>query len=277
MRSRDELAELADSLNQMCNRLAQSQTKIREETAARVSAMEQLRHADRLRTVGRLASGLAHEMGTPLNVISGRAELIASGKLSAEEVVQSAGAIKAESEKITAVIRQLLDFARRTTPQRVVADLCQIVSQTLDLLSPLAEKQRVSLEVVEADRRQEARVDVGQIQQVLTNLILNAIQAMPDGGTVSIDLRHARTVPPGKQQDAEANYRCIRVRDEGVGISEETMQHLFEPFFTTKDVGEGTGLGLSIAYGIVQEHDGWIEASSEPGSGTCFSVYLPEE
>ena len=111
--TRDELAELGESLNRMCDTLAESQGKIREETAARIAAMEQLRHADRLKTVGRMASGIAHELGTPLSVVSGRAGLIGSGKLTADEVAQSAAAIKAESDKMTKIIRQLLDFARR--------------------------------------------------------------------------------------------------------------------------------------------------------------------
>ena len=142
--TRDELAELGESLNAMCEQLAESQGKIREETAARIAAMEQLRHADRLKTVGRLASGIAHELGTPLNVVSGRAGLIASGKLTADEVAQSAAAIKAEAEKMTKIIRQLLDFARASTPHKTAVDLRQVVAQTVDLLRPLGREAATS-------------------------------------------------------------------------------------------------------------------------------------
>ncbi len=118
LRSRDELAELAENLNAMCADLAESQTRLREETAARITALEQLRHADRLKTVGRLAAGIAHELGTPLNVVAGRAGLIGSGKLEGEQIAESAAAIKREADKMTAIIRQLLDFARASARAR---------------------------------------------------------------------------------------------------------------------------------------------------------------
>ena len=240
---------------------------------------------------------MAHELGTPLNVVSGRAELISSGKLSDTEIADSAKAIKTETEKMTTTICQLLDFARRSTPHRVSVDLQQVVRQTLQLLCSIAEKQKVTLSSAEDSRsspedcrssaegggssteddgRLTAMVDVGQIQQVLTNLILNAIQAMPEGGPVLVEVSRQRTQPPEGREGKPGQYYCISVRDEGVGISAEDIEHLFEPFFTTKDLGEGTGLGLSISYGIVREHGGWIEAASEPGKGSCFSVYLPQ-
>jgi signal transduction histidine kinase len=273
--TRDELAELAESLNQMCARLARSQAEIRDQTAARIAAMDQLRHADRLKTVGRLASGMAHELGTPLNVVSGRAGLIASGKLPAGEIVQSAEAIKAEADRMTTIIRQLLDFARRSTPQKAPVDLREIAADTIDLLSAIAAKHQVTLSLVDGDKPAIAQVDFAQIQQVLTNLLLNAIQAMPDGGRVQVDVRRRLVRPPEGHEGGENDYLRVCVEDEGRGISAEDLEHVFEPFFTTKDVGEGTGLGLSIAYGIVQEHGGWIDVSSEPGRGSCFSVYLP--
>ncbi len=277
LRTHDELSELAESLNRMCDQLARSQTRVDRETAARIAALEQLRHADRLKTVGRLASGIAHELGTPLNVVSGRAGLIASGKLSAEELVQSAGTIKAESEKMAGIIRQLLDFARRGTPRRAPVDLVRLARETNQLLAPLAEKQQVTLSLDEDSPAAVAPVDVDQMRQVLANLIVNAIQAMPRGGTVRIGIRWAHATPPEGCDAAEGEYFRLDVRDQGEGISAEDLRHVFEPFFTTKDVGKGTGLGLSIAHGIVREHGGWIEVASRPGEGSCFSVYLPGE
>jgi signal transduction histidine kinase len=270
----DELGQLAESLNQMCNQLAAQQEQIEEETTARLSAMQQLRHADRLKTVGRLAAGIAHELGTPLNVVSGRAGLIASGRLSDDDVKTSATAIKTEADKITGIIRQLLDFARRTTPQHAAVDLRHVLRQTVDLLSSLAEKQQVQIRVAGLDEPQVADVDARQIQQVLTNVLVNAIHAMPQGGEVAVKLGCETTVPPDQVQSEPRNYVRIAVRDEGTGIDAEHLEQIFEPFFTTKDVGEGTGLGLSIAYGIVQEHGGWIDVASEPGRGSCFSIYL---
>ncbi len=118
-------------------------------------------------------------------------------------------------------------------------------------------------------------IDSAQIQQVLTNLILNGIQAMPNGGRLQVGLKVARARPSARASGEENEYVAIYVCDEGVGISEETRKRIFEPFFTTKEVGKGTGLGLSIAHGIVEEHGGWIEVESEPGNGACFTVYLP--
>ncbi len=273
--TRDELTELGESLNMMCERLSQSQGKIHEETAARIAAMEQLRHADRLKTVGRMASGIAHELGTPLSVVSGRAGLIGSGKLTADEVSHSAAAIKAESDKMTKIIRQLFDFARASTPRKTAADLRQVVGQTVDLLRPLAEKRKVELRLAAGGDPAVAEIDAGQIQQVLTNLIVNAVEAMPGGGKADIAVRSQAACPPDGGDAQPAAYFAVEIRDEGVGIAEEHIWRLFEPFFTTKEVGEGTGLGLSIAYGIVQEHGGWIDVTSRPGKGSCFTVFLP--
>jgi signal transduction histidine kinase len=276
LHTHDELAELAADLNAMCAKLAQSQQEIRAETAARLATMEQLRHADRLKTVGRLAAGIAHELGTPLNVVSGRAGLILSGKLASPEVDQSAAAIKAEADKMTRIIRQLLDFARASAPHKAAVDLRQLVGQTMDLLHALAEKNQVQLCFDRTDEPATTEVDVGQIQQVLTNLLVNAIQAMPHGGQVEIAVRRQSACPPEEVGGLAAPYFGIEIQDHGVGISAEHLPQLFEPFFTTKQVGEGTGLGLSIAYGIVQEHGGWIAVDSQPGQGSRFTVMLPE-
>jgi two-component system, NtrC family, sensor kinase len=283
IRSHDELQELADNLNAMCFNLAESQRKLREETAARIAALEQLRHADRLKTVGRLASGIAHELGTPLNVVAGRAGLIGSGRLNADQIVESATAIRAEADKMTRIIRQLLDFARSSTPRKQPADLQSVVRQTIELLDPIAQKHKVLLRFEPGEEKIMADIDAGQIQQVLTNLTMNAIQAMPQGGPV--ELRIGRRNVSGtlrvplssgtRSVPDTLEYFALEVQDHGVGIPEEHLSQLFEPFFTTKEIGVGTGLGLSIAYGIVQEHGGWIDVASQVGKGSCFTVFLP--
>ncbi|MHB0955132.1 MAG: sensor histidine kinase [Pirellulaceae bacterium] len=273
----DEFGELAKAINSMCEQLQTAQGKIALEAGARVAALEQLRHADRLRTVGRLAAGIAHELGTPLNVVSGRAGLIASGRLSQEEVRQSAVTIKNEADRITTIIRQLLDFARRNTPQRKTMDLNEVVRQTLELLRPIAQKRHCTLEVISQLPSLMLDVDAGQLQQVLTNLIVNAFEAMPHGGPVEIVVTRQTVTPPQGTDWASGPYARVDVTDRGEGISPEILDQIFEPFFTTKQVGEGTGLGLSIAYGIIQEHGGWIDVHSELGKGSRFSVYLPCE
>jgi len=155
-------------------------------------------------------------------------------------------------------------------------ELAELGNSLNAMCEKLAEKRKVQLCAVSGSDPLEACVDASQIQQVLTNLIVNAIQAMPEGGEVHISLRRQIAGGPGHGDGGRHPCLAIEVRDEGVGIAEEHMPHLFEPFFTTKGTGKGTGLGLSIAYGIVQEHGGWIEVASRLKEGSCFTVFLPE-
>lgn len=274
----DELGELAVALNEMCCELDRQRETIQNETAVRMATQEQLRHADRLKTVGRLASGIAHEMGTPLNVVSGRAGLIASRKLTDDEVQQSAVVIKTEADRITKIIRELLDFARRETPRRTLEDLPGVVRQTVELLRGFAEQKNIKISIESQGESLQADIDPGQIQQVITNLVMNAIQSIDaDGaeGIVGIRISRATATPPGGIALATDDYFQIEICDNGSGMVADRLNEIFEPFFTTKDVGKGTGLGLSVSWSIVQEHDGWIGVTSEPGQGSCFTVYLP--
>lgn len=276
LKRNDELGQLATALNEMCDQLAQQRDTIHAETASRLETEHQLRHADRLKTVGRLAAGIAHEMGTPLNVVSGRAGLIAGGKLNAEEIQKSAAVIKTEADRIAKIIRELLDFARRSTPQREDTDLRAVVDHAVELLRAFADKSHVTIAVDADGDHFPAHVDAGQIQQVITNLVMNAIQSMVDEGQVDVRLTTTHAHPPSDSQLSAGDYYCIDVTDNGSGIPADRLHEIFEPFFTTKDVGAGTGLGLSISYGIIQEHGGWIDVASEVGKGSCFSVYLPK-
>jgi signal transduction histidine kinase len=143
------------------------------------------------------------------------------------------------------------------------------------MLQPLAEKRGVALAIEATTAPASAQVDASQIQQVLTNIVVNAIQSMPKGGTVTISLRPSSAQPPPGAEVTEGARFEIAVRDQGDGIAPEVLPHVFEPFFTTKAVGEATGLGLSVAYGIVQEHGGFITVESEPGQGSRFAIHLP--
>jgi two-component system NtrC family sensor kinase len=276
LRQRDEIGELADEMNAMCDRLGAAAADLAVATEAKITMLEQLRHADRLSTVGKLASGIAHELGTPLNVVSGRARMIASG-LDPTEAHDSADIIVVQAQRMTRIIRQLLDFARRRSAHKSPEDLRQVARQTVSLLSPIAEKKKVEIVLVEPDDAFLAEVDASQLQQALTNLIVNGIQAMPQGGTITVSMARAQTQPPADVSGAYGPYLRLDVTDEGVGMAADTMAHIFEPFFTTKPVGEGTGLGLSVTYGIVKEHGGWLAVSSLVGKGSTFSVYLPEK
>ena len=157
------------------------------------------------------------------------------------------------------------------------ADLRSAVKYTLNLLAPMARKRQVEMEFTEPQTPVWVEIDSGQIQQVLTNLMINGIQAMPDGGRIQIRFASVTASSPDDPEANEGAYVRMDVEDEGTGISDEDLGRLFDPFFTTKDVGEGTGLGLSVAYGLAQEHGGWITVDSEVGKGSCFSVFLPVE
>jgi signal transduction histidine kinase len=270
--SRDEMGELAEEMNRMCDGLQEAGARVIAETQARISAIEQLRHADRLKTVGTLASGVAHELGTPINIIDGYAQLIREDRAASERAKEGAEAISKQCKRMTQIIRQLLDFARRGRVDGESTDLRDVARDTLRMLEPLARKRNVSVALAQDDAPAVARIAFGQMQQVLTNIVINGVHAMPNGGTISLGVRCA-TDPPA--ESADAGYVCVTVADTGTGMDEETRKRIFEPFFTTKDVGEGTGLGLAVVYGIVQDHGGWIDVDSEPGHGSRFSVYLP--
>jgi len=156
--------------------------------------------------------------------------------------------------------------------------LKHLAASTLSLLRPIADKRRVSLHFEAGEPVSEVVADAAQLQQVLTNLVVNAVQASPESSTVEVGLRAAPSASrPGAETTSarERCFACITISDHGSGMGEETLERVFEPFFTTKDVGEGTGLGLAVAYGIVQEHGGFITVESKLGEGSRFEVYLP--
>ena len=277
VRGHDELRELASAVNSMCHDLAEARERVQAETVERIKVIEQLRHADRLATVGTLASGIAHELGTPLNVVSIRAGLIVKDVQSPDNIHESAEIIRAQATRMTTIIRQLLEFARRQAPSVIMVDVADLLRECAKLLSSFSHKSNVEIAVPSELDTPSVAADPGQLQQVFANLIMNAIQAMPRGGRIELTLRSIHAKPPRDHQGHEGEYLRIDVKDEGVGISAENLHHIFDPFFTTKDVGKGTGLGLSIAYGIVSEHGGWIDVASRPNEGSCFSVFLPRE
>jgi signal transduction histidine kinase len=271
LRQRDELGELAAEINLMCERLA-------EERAAREQATEQLRHADRLTTVGKLASGLAHELGTPLNVVRGRAKLILDHEVEGDEVANSARIVVEQAERMTALIRELLDFARPRAPKKSPVNAPKLARRVCELVGTIARKGSVKLVAPEPDDSLQIEADDGQLSQVVTNLVVNAIQATPSGGTVTIATRVVDQIAPpyvDSESESEIAWLAIEVRDTGAGMDEATRSRVFEPFYTTKDVGDGTGLGLSVSWGIIREHGGWIDITSTPREGSTFTVYLP--
>ena len=264
--SNDELGQLGVAVNKMCDRLREQQQTIVSETNQRIDAMEQLRHADRLKTVGQLAAGFAHEVGTPLNVISGRAELIlGSQDLDPEQVAKNASAIKNESIRISSIIQKLLDFARRSPSRQTEGDLRDVIKHSVELIRPLTEKRQVNVKMDLPAESATANFDFNQMQQVLMNLIDNAVDASRESQTVDVVLKH---------RPADSRW-AIQIVDYGSGIEASDRDEIFQPFFTTKEVGSGTGLGLSIVHGIVEEHHGTIRCESDVDLGTTITIELP--
>lgn len=258
----DEFGALGDELNATCERLVQARDRLEAETTAKIAAVEQLRHAERLSTLGKLASGIAHELGTPMNLIVGHADLIASREVEGDGAVASAKVIGATAQRISSLIREFLGYARRRGPQRSDYDLCKIAAQSSELLRAAADKKQVRL-VLENSRDVVADVDSAQIQQVVTNLVMNAIQAAAERGLVRVSC------------GVEGKRAFIRVEDDGPGIPDDVREQIFDPFFTTKPMGEGTGLGLSVVHSIVSDHQGTIDVHPRDGGGTVFVVWLP--
>jgi signal transduction histidine kinase len=238
---------------------------VEAETRTRIAAVEQMRHADRLSIVGRLASGVAHELGTPLNVALAHARLIARQQRSVDGAAD-ANVIVEQGERMAGIIRQLLDLARRHTPNKRLEDVRSIVSGTLAVIEPVASKHGVVLQTHSGAQPIVANVDPEQMRQVVANLVMNAIQAQPAGGEVRVHT-----------EELDSCQMRIRVEDKGSGIPSDALDRIFEPFFTTKEPGDGTGLGLTVSYGIVSDHGGRIEVESRQGLGSTFSVYLPLE
>jgi len=278
IRRRDEFGALAREFEGMVTQLEDARRSLLAEQEERRRVEDHLRHAERLASVGRLAAGLAHEIGTPLNVIGGRAEALQRRLAGNEATGRSLAIITAQIERISRIVRSLLDFARGSTPRLAPTSIPDVVRGVLDLMEHRIEQSgvRVALEV-EPDLPR-VRADADQVQQVLLNLASNALDAMPDGG--SLTLRAARAAVPPALSDPPGSgprtgFVALSVIDTGTGIRVEHQGRVFDPFFTTKDVGQGTGLGLSVSYGIVRDHGGAIELDSRPGSGSRFTVYLP--
>lgn len=271
----DELAELGETVNDMCRQLIAGRDKLSRVHKARVKALEQLQHTDRLSTVGEVSAGIAHELGTPLNIVSGRAKMICRDDMSLDEIRENAEIICNQSERMTTTIRQLLDFSRHEKLRFASTNIHSLVVQVFNILSPIAKKQNVTLALSEASESHILYIDPNQIQQVMVNLVMNSIHAMPDGGRTEVNLCRQTMCSPNTGE--ESIYLSITVSDTGTGIDSDTMKHIFEPFFTTKKTGEGTGLGLSIIRGIIEGHSGWINVESHEGAGSTFIFYLPVE
>jgi signal transduction histidine kinase len=280
----DEVGELAGRFNAMTGSLRDAREEAERAATARLGLEARLRQSEKLATIGQMAAEIAHEVGTPLNVIGGRAralvkkaERAAESSVSADpaEVVKNARIIGDEVARITKIIRQVLDFSRPRGPTVTRVHLGAVVADALEFLREPIHRQRIDVDVRTMPAPPEVPGDPDQIQQVCLNLITNAIHAMPDGGMLRVSTDRVVRRKGGLDLATPAEYAVLTIADSGPGIPAANREKIFEPFFTTKDEGQGTGLGLAVSHGIVKDHDGWIEVDSPAGGGAEFRVFLP--
>jgi signal transduction histidine kinase len=274
LKGQSELSELAQAFNQMAIDLKAAHEKIIRDSETKLELERNLRQSEKLATIGQLASGLAHEIGTPLNIISGRAELMKRRHEDRDGIQKNLDVILHQTERITKIIRQLLGFARKKRPEQKPLNILSLLDTTLDFLDHPIQKQGVKVIREMKGDLPPVMGDSDQLQQVFLNLILNAIQSMPKGGELRLCASSHYLSKEGLE-DGQRQYVEVCVEDTGTGMEKEVMENIFNPFFTTKKRDQGTGLGLTVSHGIVQDHEGWMEVSSEVGRGSVFKVYLP--
>jgi signal transduction histidine kinase len=257
-----------DLLMQMTHQAAlalENAALVREQRAR----LRRLYRAERLATAGELAAGAAHEIRNPLTSIRSTIQHLHSSLPDGHPAREDAQGILEEVDRINGILEALLSFARPSEAVFALVMLDDLVRQSVDLIAAQARKQGVEVAVEVEDGEIAVVADAGLIKQVLLNLMLNALQAMEDGGHLTV---RAQSIPPRRGEPRESGGALIEVVDEGSGIPEEALERAFDPFFTTKT--KGTGLGLSICYGIVERHGGDIEIETSEGEGTTVRVRL---
>ena len=235
----------------------------RQTDEEKMRLQDQLRHADRLATIGQLAAGVAHELNEPLGNILGFAQLAKKCEGLPECAESDIGKIETASLHAREVIKKLMIFARQMPPQKTQVNLNEVVEEGLYFLESRCAKDGIELLRALSQDLPEITADPAQLNQVLVNLVVNALQAMENGGTLTV-----RTL-------ARKDHVSLVVEDTGIGMSEKVVEQIFIPFFTTKEVGRGTGLGLPVVHGIVTSHGGSIEVRSKVGRGARFKIQLP--
>ena len=267
----DEIGRLGRALDGMARSLEAARDNLESEVAARTEELrrsqKQLQQAARMAAVGELAAGVAHEINNPAGTILMRAGQLSQSLADAPtEIREDLAVIQRQVDKIGLIVAGLLSFSRRTesSGELISLDINEVVQRTAHLMEGMLRSRKVEVELGLADHLPRVSADGARIEQVLLNLVNNAVDAMPEGGRLTFG---SRVAADGSVQ--------VTIADTGVGIAPEHLGRVFDPFFTTKDPGQGTGLGLSVSYAIVEQHGGSIEVASDAGRGTCFTLSLP--
>ncbi len=257
----DEIGSLAKSFNTMVVRLADARRQLEDRH------LGEIRRAEHLAALGKMAAGIAHEINNPLAGMQNCVRTLLKRTRDEAQRVEYLAMLREGLDRIGRTVGRLLDFARETEPQLDLTDLSSLLRRCLTLLEHELAARGISVVATTGHRVPTFLADPHQLEQVFLNLLMNAMDAMPDGGKIMVSIN---------QRDGAARpFVEIQITDTGVGIPPEHLSRIFDPFFTTKDVGKGTGLGLSVSYGIVRGHGGSIEAKSEVGKGSTFVITLP--
>ena len=260
---RNELARLAAEFNRMADNLSQQRRQAETEAENRLYLEKQLRHSERLAAVGRLAAGIGHELGAPLNVIDVRAEQLLSRPDAAQEKRErNLQIIRTQAARITHIVRQLLNLARPYNLHFAPVAVDDLIKSALEPFENDAENGKIKI-VLMAESDLIVSADRDFLTQVLTNIFQNAVQAMGGAGEMRVECKNAD------------GFAVINISDTGGSIAPENLDKIFDPFFTTKDIGQGTGLGLAVSRRIVEEHGGLIDAANNAEKGASLTIYLP--
>ncbi len=276
-RGGDEVAQVTRAFEDMRNTLQRNEVQRRQDEAQREQLEGQLRQAQKMDAMGRLAGGVAHDFNNLLTVIKGNSGLLVERLQNDDRMAGCTRQIEKAADRAASLTRQLLAFCRMQVLQPKILDLNLLVSEMCNLLRRLI-REDIAFKFHAGESLGRVKADPGQIEQVIMNLAVNAGDAMPTGGSLTIETRnltvdeeYASTRPPIQPGE----YVQLAVTDTGLGMDAETKARIFEPFFTTKEQGKGTGLGLATVYGIVKQSGGCVWVESEPEKGARFEVYLP--
>jgi two-component system, NtrC family, sensor kinase len=270
----DEIGSLAREMDLLSGQLAAA----KRAAAGHMAALEQLRHSDRVATLGLLASSVAHELGNPLSVIELRAQLISGpGVTTLEQAQVHTSSIAEQAQRMTHIIDQILSFARGQPARIGELDLRDLLRNAVALSRYTSDDHGTAIELDVPASVFLIDGDAGKLLQIVVNLLINGVQSMPHGGTLNVTAFEEQRAPVDDPEACVRQYACIEVRDHGMGIPVHLLPRVFEPFFSTRAAEGGTGLGLSVAQGIAREHQGWISVTSELGHGSSFKVYLPKQ
>jgi two-component system NtrC family sensor kinase len=272
-----KVERLEQLVGERTRELQAANTQLKKEMAERERVEDALRQAQKMEALGQLAGGVAHDFNNLLTVIRGYAQCLLADGQQASTSKEALTQIDAAAERAAKLTSQMLVFSRKKRLQAEYLNLNEVITQLNKMLRRMLGED-IAMQFQHSAKALGINADRAMIEQIVMNLAVNARDAMPSGGSISIETTEAYITDSSRDQHPKGRpgrFACLSVSDTGCGIPAEAVPHLFEPFYTTKAPGKGTGLGLATVYGVVKQHDGWIDVASEVGKGTTFRIYLP--